>query len=142
MCSGHYPPGAYAKHLITFLGDAFLGIAVSRAIAGGNEPQVCSYRAAPFEAVGILQGQHEGECGKRSNPLDLAQEISLWIALLGDCLKLSVVFADALCQRADLCSRMGPMAGQSASGMCSTALLWKLLAGHLGDLAPKDLTAP
>jgi hypothetical protein len=26
--------------------------------------------------------------------------------------------------------------------MCSVALLWKLLAGHLGNLAPKDLTAP
>ena len=30
----------------------------------------------------------------------------------------------------------------SASGMCSAALLWKLLAGHLGKRAPKDLTAP
>jgi hypothetical protein len=26
--------------------------------------------------------------------------------------------------------------------MCSGALLWKLLAGHLGKRAPKDLTAP
>jgi len=37
---------------------------------------------------------------------------------------------------------MGPKAGRSASGMCSGALLWKLLAGHLGYLPPKDLTAP
>src|SRR5215207_203688 len=41
-----------------------------------------------------------------------------------------------------ICLRMGPKAGQSASGMCSTAFLWKLLAGHLGDLAPNDLAAP
>ena len=34
--------------------------------------------------------------------LDLAQEISLWIAFLGDHLKLSVVLADVLCERADL----------------------------------------
>ena len=40
-----------------------------------------------------------------------------------------------------ICSRMGSRAGQSASGMCSEALLWKLLAGHLGKRAPKDLTA-
>jgi hypothetical protein len=26
--------------------------------------------------------------------------------------------------------------------MCSAAFLWKLLAGHLGKRAPKDLTAP
>jgi hypothetical protein len=26
--------------------------------------------------------------------------------------------------------------------MCSSALLWKLLAEHLGNLPPKDLTAP
>jgi hypothetical protein len=31
---------------------------------------------------------------------------------------------------------------QSASGMCSTTLLWKLLVGHLGKRAPKDLTTP
>jgi hypothetical protein len=30
----------------------------------------------------------------------------------------------------------------SAAGMCSEALLWKLLVGHLGKLALKDLTAP
>src|SRR5215203_3037057 len=41
-----------------------------------------------------------------------------------------------------ICSRMGPRAGKSASGMCSEALLWKVLAGHLGRRAPKDLTAP
>src|ERR671910_2387580 len=41
-----------------------------------------------------------------------------------------------------ICSRMDPRAGKSASGMCSEALLWKLLAGHLGRRAPKDLTAP
>jgi hypothetical protein len=27
-------------------------------------------------------------------------------------------------------------------GMCSEALLWKLTAGHLGNLPPKDFTAP
>jgi hypothetical protein len=37
---------------------------------------------------------------------------------------------------------MGPRAGQSASGMYPGALLWKLDAGHLGNLAPKDFTAP
>jgi hypothetical protein len=41
-----------------------------------------------------------------------------------------------------ICSRMGPKAGKSASGMCSGALLCKLLAGHLGRRAPKDFTAP
>jgi hypothetical protein len=29
-------------------------------------------------------------------------------------------------------SRTDPKAGNSASGMCSAALLWKLDAGHLG----------
>jgi hypothetical protein len=50
---------------------------------------------------------------------------------------------DALSERAYLCSKMGSRAGRSASGMCSEALLWKLLAEHLGKKrAPKDLTVP
>jgi hypothetical protein len=56
-----------------------------------------------------------------------------------DPLQLALVLADALGKRAYLCSKMGPRATQSASGMCWGALLWKLLAGHLGKRAPKDL---
>jgi hypothetical protein len=41
-----------------------------------------------------------------------------------------------------ICSKTGSRAGRRASGMCWGALLWKLLAGHLGKRAPKDLTAP
>jgi hypothetical protein len=41
-----------------------------------------------------------------------------------------------------ICSKMGPRAGMSASGMCPGAFLWKVLAGHLGRRAPKDLTVP
>src|SRR5215207_11677012 len=40
------------------------------------------------------------------------------------------------------CSKTGSRADRRAAGMCSGALLWKLLAGHLGKRAPKDLTAP
>ena len=92
--------------------------------------------------MGILQGEHERERRERPDPLDLAQEIGFGVAFFGDGLQLAVVLANALGERAYLCSRMGPKAGQSASGMCSEALLWKLLAGHLGKRAPKDLTAP
>src|ERR687898_2996989 len=72
------------------LGDAFLGVPVPRAVGGGHEPQVCSYRAALLETVGILQGEHEGKRRKCSDPLDLAQEIGLRVALLGDPLQLSI----------------------------------------------------
>src|SRR5215210_1608057 len=41
-----------------------------------------------------------------------------------------------------ICSKRDSSASRSASGTCSLALLWKLLAGHLGKRAPKDLTAP
>ena len=61
---------------------------------------------------------------------------------MADAFQLAIILPDALRQRDDLCSRMGPRAGRSASGMCATALLWKLRAGHLGKRAPKDLTAP
>ena len=44
---------------------------------------------------------------------------------------LSVVLTDAPVSEA-ICSTMGSRAGESALGMCSGALLWKLLAGHLG----------
>jgi hypothetical protein len=43
-----------------------LRIPISRAVGGGHEPQVCSHRAALFEAVGIFQGEHERERPKRS----------------------------------------------------------------------------
>jgi hypothetical protein len=66
----------------------------------------------------------------------------LWVVLFRDRLQLVFVISDALRKRAYLCSKMGPRAGQSASGKCSAAFLWKLLAGHLGNLPPKDFTAP
>src|SRR5215211_4390391 len=91
---------AYQKlpqHLISFLGDAPLRISISRLVCGGHKPQVCSYRAAPFEAVGVLQGQHEGKSRERSDSLHLAQELGfLWVALLGDRLQLAIVVPDAL----------------------------------------------
>jgi hypothetical protein len=118
------------------------GSAVSRLLGGGHEPQVCPHGATLFEAVGVLQGEHERKRGKRSNPLDLSQELGFWVALLADRFQLSVVLADALSERAYLCSKTGPSAANSACGMCSEALLWKLLAGHLGKRASKDLTAP
>jgi len=42
------------QHLVAFFGNAFLEVPLSRAIAGGHQPQVSSYRAALLEAVGIL----------------------------------------------------------------------------------------
>jgi hypothetical protein len=130
------------QHLITFLGDAFLGICVSRLISGRHKSQISTHAAALFETVGILQGEHKSQRCKRSNPLDLAQELGLRVMLFRDLLQLALVVANTLCQGAYLCSKMGPKASRSASGMCSGALLWKLLAGHLGNLPPKDLTAP
>ena len=119
-----------------------MGIPLPRLVGGWHEPQVRPYRAALLEAVRIFHRGHEGERCERPDPLDLPQQIGFWVVLLADRLQLSVVLADALGERAYLCSRMGSRAGRSASGMCSEALLWKLLAGHLGNRAPKDLTAP
>ncbi len=105
-------------------------------------PGVCSYRSALFEAVGIFQGEHEGQRRECSNPLDLAQELGFRVAFFGDGFQLALVVADALCQRADRL-KDGPKGRPERLGdVCSAALLWKLLAGHLGKRAPKDLTAP
>ena len=120
------------QHLVAFLGDVFLRVPISRLILGWHKPQISTHAATLFEAVGILHGEHEGECGKRSDPLDLAQEPGLWVVLFRDPLQQPLVLADALGERSDLCSRMGPRAGKSASGMCEGAFLWKVLAGHLG----------
>jgi len=62
--------------------------------------------------------------------------------LFGDRFQPAIVLADALGERAYLCSKTGARAAKSASGMCSAALLWKFTVGHLGSLAPKDLTSP
>jgi hypothetical protein len=58
-CSGHSLPRACAEHLITLLGDAFLGIPIPQLVPGWHQPQVRSDRAALLEAVGVLQGEHE-----------------------------------------------------------------------------------
>src|SRR5215212_9108588 len=97
---------AYQKppqHLVTFLGDAFLGVAVPRAVGGRHESQVRPHRAALLEAVGILQAEHEGKRRKRSDSLHLAQKVGFMrVVLFSDRLQLLLVVADALRQRAYL----------------------------------------
>ncbi len=90
------------QHLVALLGDAFLGVPVSRAAGGGHEPQVRPYGAALLETVGILHGEHEGERRERPDPLDLAQEIGFGVAFFGDGFQSSIVVPDALGERADL----------------------------------------
>ena len=77
-------------------------ISVPRSVGGGHKPQVRSYRAALFEAVGIIQGEHEGQRRKRPCPLDLSQELRFRIMCFRDLLQLALVVADTLCERADL----------------------------------------
>jgi hypothetical protein len=78
-CTEHCLPGAYAEHLITFLGDAFLTrISVSRLISGRHKSQrLSAHAAALFETVGIHQGGHEAQRCKRSDPFDLPQKRSV-----------------------------------------------------------------
>jgi hypothetical protein len=96
-------PKAYAKHLLALLGDVFLpGVPLPRPIGGWHESQVRPHRAALLEAVGILQGEYEGQRRERPDPLDLAQVLRLRVMLFGDRLKLSIVLTDALGERADL----------------------------------------
>jgi hypothetical protein len=117
---------------ITLFGDTPLRISVSRLISCWHEPQVCSYSPALLEAVGVLHGEHERERRERPDAFDLSQELGFWVVLLGERLQLAIVLADALGERSAICSKMGSRAGRRASGMCSEALLWKLLAAHLG----------
>ena len=64
-----------SRHLVTFLGDVFLGVAVSRAVGGRHESQVRPHRTALLEAVGVFQAEHEGKRRKRSDSLHLAQKV-------------------------------------------------------------------
>jgi len=74
-----------SQHLVALLGDALLTrIPFPRPIACGHEPQISTHAAAPFEAVGVLYGQHERERRKRTDPLDLAQELRFWVMLFRD----------------------------------------------------------
>ena len=61
------------------------------------------------------------------------------MVLFTDRLQLAFVLADALCQGADRLKDGPKRAGQSASGMCSAALLWKLLAFALGQAMSEGL---
>jgi hypothetical protein len=131
------------QHLVSFLGDVFLRIPIPRAVGGWHQPQVRSDRAALFEAVGVFQRQHEGKRRKRSDSLHLAQEVGfVWVVLLRDRLQLPLVVPDPLGQRADLLQDGLEGRQKRLGDVLSAALLWKLLAGHLGKRAPKDLTAP
>ena len=89
------------QHLVALLGDAPLRISISRLVAGGYKPQVCSYGAAPFEAVGVLHGEHEGKRREPSDSLDLTQQLGFRVVLFRDHLQLALVVADALRKRAD-----------------------------------------
>ena len=82
----------------------------------------------------------EGDKGGRWR-IPRCGELRFGVMLFGDRLQLAIVFADAPCERADRLEEE-PEGRQERLGMCSGALLWKLAAGHLGSLAPKDLTAP
>jgi hypothetical protein len=90
------------QHLVAFLGYAFLGVPLSRAVGSWHEPQVRPHRAALFEAVGVLQGKHERERRQRPYPLDLAQELRFGVMLFAERFQLSVVLTDTLGERADL----------------------------------------
>ena len=79
--NGRLRPEAYAKHLVAFLGDALLGVPLSGLILCGHQPQVSTHAAAPFETVGILQGEHEAKRRERPYPLDLAQELCFRVTL-------------------------------------------------------------
>jgi hypothetical protein len=121
-----------SEHLVTLFGDTPLRVPIPRLIPGRHQPQIGAHAAALLEAVGILQRQHEGKRRKRPDSLDLAQELGFRVVLFADLLQLALVVADTLRQRADLLQD-GPK-GRSTSGMCAAAFLWKLLAGHLGNL--------
>ena len=71
------------QHLVSFLGDVPLRIPISRLILGRHESQISPYAATLCESLRVFQGHHEGERGKRPDPLDLAQEIRFWIVLKG-----------------------------------------------------------
>jgi hypothetical protein len=81
-CSGHNLPGASLASRRLPSKDTFLGIPVSRLSGGWHQPQVCSYRAALLEAVGVFQGEHEGQSREWPDPLDPAQELRFGVALL------------------------------------------------------------
>jgi hypothetical protein len=53
-------------------------------VSSRHKPQVCSHGSAFLEAVGILQGEHEGQGCERPDPLDLAQELGLRVVLFAD----------------------------------------------------------
>jgi hypothetical protein len=122
-----------------------LGVHLCRAVGCANEPQLRPYRAALFKAVGVLHAEHERE-RRESGPIP--STCLNTDAFLGSALGRSPAAFGPIRRCAPSASRSAPgwectRAGLSASGMCSAALLLcKLLAGHLGKRAPKDLSAP
>src|SRR5215217_4558810 len=70
-----------------------------RSLAGTSPKYAPTERL--LEAVGILNGEHEGECGKRPDSLDLAQELGFRVMLLRDGFQLALVVTDALGERSD-----------------------------------------
>src|SRR5215204_3269534 len=70
---------AYQKtpeHLVALSRDAFLWIALTRLVFGGCQTQVSAHLPALFEALRILQGEHEGQSRKCPYPPALGARAS------------------------------------------------------------------
>src|SRR3954454_635886 len=126
-------------HLVALLGDVFLtGVPLPRAVGGWHETQVSPHPATLLEAVGILQGEHEGQRRERPYPLHLAQEPRLGVMLFGDRIKLSVVSTDALGERADLLQD-GPQSRTKRLGDVLGRSLVEAPCGAFGQASPEGL---
>jgi hypothetical protein len=117
-------------------------------------------RSGSFRSGRDLQSEHEGKRCKRSDSLDLVQELGFWVMLFRDGFQLPIVFADTLRKRAarfqdgskDWPERIGDVLrrfvveshrwafGQPATkGLdCSSNVVYKLCAGTPQRLTRAD----
>ena len=83
---------------IALFADVHLRFALPRVSAPRLQPEVATRIPALAETMRILQRQHVGQRDQRAYSLDLLQQRSLRIALLGDSFDLLVVLSNALTQ--------------------------------------------
>ena len=80
--SGRFQPEAFFGHPVAPLGDAPLGVALSRLVLLWNEPEVGAHRPAVFETLWILDAQHECQGSQRAHARHLSQQPRLWVEFL------------------------------------------------------------
>ena len=90
-----------AQEPVAALGDRELPVRLARLVLARHDAEVRADVAAPLEAAGIVDHEHEGERSQDADARHLSQELRHRVHVAAQALDLVVVLADRTAQRSD-----------------------------------------